>query len=71
MLCYLKDVHSDLQLRSLDSGELKASIPLPGIGSISSFQGRRHDTEAFFSYTDFVDPCSTFRQDAQGGHMVQ
>lgn len=61
IVCYLMDVHSVLQLRSLETGKEKATIPLPGIGSVSSFQHRRHDCEAFFSYTDFVNPGSTFR----------
>ena len=62
MVCYLRDVHSVLQLRSLATGRLRQEIPLPGIGSVYAFNGRRHDSEAFFSFTSFVDPGSTFRQ---------
>ena len=51
-----------LQLRSLATGLLRQEIPLPGIGSVYAFNGRRHDSEAFFSFTSFVDPGSTFRQ---------
>ena len=61
VVCYLMDVHSVLQLRSLATGQEKSTIPLPGIGSVSAFQSRRQDSEAFFSYTDFVSPGSTFR----------
>ena len=62
VVCYLRDVHSVLQLRSLATGALRQEIPLPGIGSVYAFNGRRHDSEAFFSFTSFVDPGSTFRQ---------
>jgi len=61
VVCYLMDVHSVLQLRSLSSGALTGEIPLPGMGSVSSFQSQRTESEAFFSYTDFVNPGSTFR----------
>lgn len=61
VVCYLKDVHSVLQVRSLASGSLQQTIPLPGIGSVSAFTSRRSDSEAFFTYTDFVDPGTCFR----------
>lgn len=59
--CYLRDVHSVLQLRSLRSGALVRDIPLPGLGSVSSFKCKRKSSEAFFSYTSFTDPGSSFR----------
>ena len=54
VVCYLRDVHSVLQLRSLARGSLLRDIPLPGIGCIRSCTGRRKETEMFFSYTDPV-----------------
>ena len=59
--CYLRDVHSVLQLRSLSTGDLVRDIPLPGLGSVSSFKCKRKSSEAFFSYTSFTDPGSAFR----------
>ena len=61
VVCYLRDVRSVLQLRSLGKGSLKRDLPLPGLGCIRSFSGRRKDTEIFFSYTDPVTPSSNFR----------
>ena len=61
IVCYLSNVHSVLQLRTLSTGDLKQDIPLPGIGSVSAFSAKHDDTEAFFSYTDFVTPGATYR----------
>jgi len=61
-VCWLRDVASVLQIRSLASGTLLKSIPLPGLGSVRSISGRRSQTELFFSYTDFTDPGSIYRQ---------
>lgn len=61
-VCWLHDVASVLQLRSLTSGELLQSITLPGLGSVRSFSGRRSQSEMFYSYSDFTDPGSIYRQ---------
>lgn len=61
-VCWLRDVASVLRLLSLGSGQLLKSIPLPGLGSVRSFSGRRAQSEMFFSYTDFTDPGSIYRQ---------
>ena len=62
--CYLADVRSQLQLRSLATGSLKQSISLPGIGSINSFTGRREDSEFFFSFSSFANPGAIYRSAA-------
>ena len=61
--CYLHDVAARLQLRSLASGKVVQEIPLPGLGSIRGFSGRRMDSELFFAYTDFLQPSTIFRLD--------
>lgn len=61
VVCYLRDVHSALQLRSLSTGKLQQDIPLPGLGCVSDFSSDRKDSEAFFSYVDYTSPGSTFR----------
>ena len=63
--CYLADVRSQLQLRSLATGSLKQSISLPGIGSINSFSGRREDSEFFFSFSSFANPGAIYRSAAR------
>lgn len=64
-VCYLRDVQSALELRSLSSGDLRAVLPLPGIGSVTSFSGRRKDSEYFFTFTGFTEPGAIYRADAQ------
>ena len=61
VVCYLRDVRSVLQLRSLSKGSLTRDLPLPGVGCVRAFHGRRKDTEMFFSYTDPVTPGSNLR----------
>ena len=40
VVCWLRNVCSVLELRSLESGELVRDIPLPGLGSVASFSGK-------------------------------
>jgi prolyl oligopeptidase len=59
---YLHDAHSTVRLYDLagaDAGE----IILPGLGTASAFQGKRADSEAFFSFTSFVRPATVYRYD--------
>ena len=39
VVCWLRNVCSTLELRSLETGELTRTIPLPGLGSVASFCG--------------------------------
>ena len=39
VVCWLRNVCSVLELRSLESGSLVRNIPLPGLGSVASFSG--------------------------------
>ena len=61
VVCWLHDVASKLELRSLRTGALRQEVPLPGVGSVRGFSGRREDSEMFFSYSSFTDPGSIFR----------
>ena len=42
VVCWLRNVCSVLELRSLETGELVRDIPLPGLGSVASFSGELH-----------------------------
>jgi prolyl oligopeptidase len=57
---YLKDAHSEVKIFSLD-GRLLRSIALPGIGSAGGFDGKRKDTETFYSFTSFTMPGTIYR----------
>ena len=61
VVCWLHNVASKLELHSLRSGALRQEVPLPGVGSVRGFSGRREDGEIFFSYSSFTDPGSIFR----------
>lgn len=61
LVCYVADVASKLQIHSLATGSKQRNIPLPGIGSITSFGGRREDSEFFFSFSSFTEPGATYR----------
>ncbi len=61
VVCWLHNVASKLELRSLRSGALRQEVSLPGMGSVRGFSGRREDSEMFFSYSSFTDPGRTFR----------
>ena len=66
MQVYLKDAHSAVRLFDLsgkDSGEIK----LPGLGTASGFNGKRKDTETFYSYVSFTEPATIYRYDLKSG----
>lgn len=61
VVCYLRDVVSQLELRDLQSGTLRKQLPMPGLGSVASFSGRRKDTQLFFLFTGFTEPGAIYR----------
>lgn len=63
VVCYLRDVVSQLELRELRSGALKKQLPMPGLGSVASFSGRRKDTQLFFLFTGFTEPGAIYQYD--------
>lgn len=61
MVCYLSDVVSQLELRDLQTAALKKKLPMPGLGSVASFSGRRQDTQLFFNFTGFTEPGAIYQ----------
>ena len=59
---YLKDAHSEVKLFKLD-GSPDGEVPLPGLGSVNGFTGKRADRETFYSFTSFTTPTTIFRYD--------
>ncbi len=57
---YLKDARSQIKVFSL-TGELINEIELPGLGSAGGFDGKREDTETFFSFSSFTTPNTIYR----------
>jgi prolyl oligopeptidase len=63
---YLSDAQSMVEFHGRD-GKLLKKYELPAIGSASGFQGKRTDTETFFTFTNFVTPPTVYRLDMKSG----
>ena len=59
---YLQDAHSQVKVFDL-AGKLQHQVVLPGIGSVSGFDGKRNDTSTFYSYTSFTTPSTIYQYD--------
>ncbi|HSY21451.1 MAG TPA: prolyl oligopeptidase family serine peptidase [Polyangiaceae bacterium] len=66
-LAYLKDVASQLELRSED-GALVRNIELPGLGSASSLSGEVDDDVAYYSFQSFTYPTEIFETSVGTGN---
>jgi len=63
---YLADAQSLVEFHARD-GKLLKKYQLPAIGSAVGFQGKRTDTETFFTFTNFVTPPTVYRLDMVSG----
>jgi prolyl oligopeptidase len=63
---YLKDAHSQVKIFDLN-GTFVREVELPGLGSVGGFNGKRHDTETFYSFTSFTTPPTIYRYDIVSG----
>lgn len=66
---YLKDAYSTVRIFDL-SGTLIRQVDLPGIGTVGGFNGRREDTETFYSFTSFTTPNTIYRYDMITGEST-
>ncbi len=63
---YLKDAHSQVKIFDLN-GTFVREVVLPGLGSVGGFNGKRHDTETFYSFTSYTTPTTIYRYDIVSG----
>jgi prolyl oligopeptidase len=63
---YLQDAKTQVKLFDL-AGKFVREVEFPGIGSATGFDGRRDQTETFYSFSSFNRPPSIFRYDLQTG----
>jgi prolyl oligopeptidase len=63
---YLKDAYTQIKTYDL-SGKFVRSVELPGIGSAGGFNGKRYDTETFYSYSSFNALPTIYRYDLKTG----
>ena len=57
---YLKDAKTQVRLHAMD-GTFVREVEFPGIGTATGFDGRRKDTETFYSFSSFALPPTTYR----------
>ncbi|QJE02425.1 S9 family peptidase [Massilia forsythiae] len=63
---YLADARAVVKVTDL-KGKALREIALPGIGTVSGFNAKRTDTEAFYSFTGFTTPSTIYRVDFKSG----
>jgi prolyl oligopeptidase len=63
---YLKDAYTQVKTYALD-GTFVRNVELPGIGTASGFEGKRTDSETFYTYASFATPPSIYRYDIATG----
>jgi len=61
---YLKDASSKVYIYDIDGNSL-GEVALPGIGTVGGFNGKKDDETAFYVFTSFTYPSSTFKYDVQ------
>ncbi|HYH63711.1 MAG TPA: prolyl oligopeptidase family serine peptidase [Urbifossiella sp.] len=59
---YLKDARTVVKVNSMTGAHVR-DVDLPGIGTAGGFNGKRTDTETFYSFSSFATPPSTFKYD--------
>jgi prolyl oligopeptidase len=59
---YLADAQSHVELHTRDGAPIQ-TLTLPAIGTTGGFDGRRNDTETFYSFTNFTTPPTIYRLD--------
>jgi len=69
VVAYLKDASTQIQIFDLN-GDLVQEVPLPGIGSVSGFNGKRYDSETFYGFTSFTTPTTIYRYDLVKGEST-
>ncbi|MGK7942422.1 MAG: prolyl oligopeptidase family protein [Crocosphaera sp.] len=57
---YLQDAKSAITIYDLQ-GDFIRDVSLPGIGSAGGFNGKKEDTETFYSFTSFTTPNTIYR----------
>jgi prolyl oligopeptidase len=63
---YLRDASSRVTVYR-ENGEFERQVGLPGIGSVSGFEGRREDVETFYTFTSFTTPPRLLRYELETG----
>ena len=65
-LTYMSDVHHIVEVMDLNGNKM-VDVELPGIGSVSGFDGMPDDTSVYFTYTSYTTPTTIYRYDLATG----
>ena len=63
---YLKDAQNKVYQYAMD-GTFMREIALPGIGTVSGFEGEKEDTELYYSISTFTAPTTIYSFDVKSG----
>jgi prolyl oligopeptidase len=63
---WMTDAHEVVKIYHAD-GRFERDVPLPAIGSVGPFTGRRAHTEGFFGFSSFAYPGVVYRYDFTSG----
>ncbi|MEO0458900.1 MAG: prolyl oligopeptidase family serine peptidase, partial [Cyanobacteria bacterium P01_A01_bin.114] len=66
---YLKDAYTTLKIFDLE-GNFVRTVELPGIGSAGGFDGKKDDTDTFYSFTSFTVPSRIYRYNMETGEST-
>ena len=66
VLNYLSDAHTKIKIYDTN-GKFVRDVKLPGIGTAGGFNGKRSDTETFYSYSSYNAPPTIYRYDMKTG----
>ncbi len=70
VLTYLQDAANSVRLFTLQ-GDPRGEIPLPGLGSVGGFTGRRADTETWYSFDGYLSPSVIYRHNLVTGQSSE
>lgn len=70
LICtYLHDAHTLVKVHTAD-GKFVRDVKLPGIGTAAGFNGKRTDTETYYTFSSFATPPTIYRYDPKTGESV-
>lgn len=69
ILNYLKNAHSQIKIVDMQ-GKFLREVSLPGVGTALGFNGKRKDSETFYTYSSYNIPPSVYHYDMQSGQST-
>lgn len=66
---YLRDARSEIRIFDTSGAHIR-NVSLPGLGSVSGFDGKSGDSETFYSFSSFNFPTAIYRYDMASGEST-